>query len=253
MDIKAYIASGILEQYVIGALSEKEMAEVEQMMLQYDEVKKEVEAIEAGYETLTRAYAAKAPVSEEEILNYVRKIPGNTAIPSESKLSKWWPLLPVFGLGILTVSFYFSLDQTKQELEKANKKYAVQNKVCAETSRENVLLKERLFYIISPESRVVLLKGTDLAKNAYATVVVNKDQSNIYLASNGLPAPPSGKQYQLWALKDGNPIDMGVFDVSNSELIEKPGIPGAQAYAITLEKTGGSPKPTLEQMYVMGS
>ena len=40
MDIKAYIASGILEQYVIGALSEKEMAEVEQMMLQYDEVKK---------------------------------------------------------------------------------------------------------------------------------------------------------------------------------------------------------------------
>ena len=29
---------------------------------------------------------------------------------------------------------------------------------------------------------------------------------------------------------------MGVFDVSNSELIEKPGIPGAQAYAITLEK-----------------
>ena len=53
-----------------------------------------------------------------------------------------------------------------------------------------------------------------------------------------LPAPPSGKQYQLWAPKTGNPIDMGVFDVSNSELIEKLGIPGAQAYAITPRKTG---------------
>lgn len=253
MDIKAYIASGILEQYVIGALSDKEMAEVEQMMLQYDEVKKEVEAIEADYESLNNAYAVKSSVTEDEILNYVRKNTGNSSISSENKLTKWWPLLPVLGLGILSASFYFSLDHTRHELEKLNKKYTAQKEVCTETSRENELLKERLLFIISPESRVVLLKGTALAKNAYATVVVNKDQPNIYLASNGLPAPPTGKQYQLWALKDGTPIDMGVFDVSNSTLIEKPGIPGAQAYAITLENEGGSPKPTLEQMYVMGS
>lgn len=253
MDIKAYIASGILEQYVIGALSDKEMAEVEQMMLQYDEVKKEVEAIEAGYESLNRAYAAKAPVSENDILNYIQKNKGNSSIPSENKLTKWWLLLPVLGLGILSASFYFSLDHSRQELVKLNKKYAVQKEACAETSRDNELLKERLLFIINPESRVVLLKGTNLAKSAYATVVVNKDQPNIYLASNGLPAPPSGKQYQLWALKDGTPVDMGVFDVSSSDLIEKAGIPGAQAYAITLEKVGGSPKPTLEQMYVMGS
>ena len=60
MDIKAYIASSILEQYVIGALSEKEMAEVEQMMLAIDEVKKVRNHSEAGYETLTRAHTAKA-------------------------------------------------------------------------------------------------------------------------------------------------------------------------------------------------
>lgn len=253
MDIKAYIASGILEQYVIGALTDKEMADVEQMMLQYDEVKREVEAIEAGFESLNKALASKAPVNEEEVLDYIRKNTSPMPSPSAGKFAKWWPVLPVLGLGILTASFYFTLDHTKVDLEKVRKEYAVQKEICTETSRENDLLKERLMFITNPDSKVVILKGTDLAKNAYATVVVKKDQSKIYLASNGLPAPPPGKQYQLWALKDGTPIDMGVFDVSDNALIEKPGIPGAQAYAITLETEGGSAKPTLEQMYVMGS
>jgi anti-sigma-K factor RskA len=30
-------------------------------------------------------------------------------------------------------------------------------------------------------------------------------------------------------------------------------IPRAQAFAITLEKKGGNPTPTMEQMFVMGS
>ena len=73
---------------------------------------------------------------------------------------------------------------------------------------------------------------------------------------DNLPMPPSDKQYQLWALKDGKPIDAGVFDM-------KPGTDGdmhmmpvtiaeADAFAVTLEKKGGSPTPTLTQLYVMG-
>ncbi|MBK8698785.1 MAG: anti-sigma factor [Saprospiraceae bacterium] len=253
MDIKAYIASGILEQYVIGALSDREMAEVELMMQQHEEVKKEIEAIEAGYESLSRAFAQKTPIKEDEVVRYVREKATLKMNPPSSGLSKWWPILPILGLGILSATFYISLDQSKKDLVKSQEKYATLSQNCEEISRENTILKERLLFVTSPESRVVILKGTALSKDAFATVVVNEEQQKIYLASNGLPAPPTGKQYQLWALKDGTPIDMGVFDVSGENLIEKSGIPGAQAYAITLENSGGSPTPTLEQMYVTGS
>ena len=55
MDIKAYIASGILELYVAGALSEKENQEVYELMLKHPEIKQEVLAIESAVVKLTGA------------------------------------------------------------------------------------------------------------------------------------------------------------------------------------------------------
>ena len=69
-----------------------------------------------------------------------------------------------------------------------------------------------------------------------------------------MPDIPSDKQYQLWAIVDGKPIDMGVFDLQLevNELIEIPHIENAQAFAVTLEKRGGVASPTMEAMYVLG-
>jgi hypothetical protein len=57
MDIKSYIASGILELYVAGSLSEAENEAVYQMMQQYPEVSEEVIAIEAAIIKLTAGVA----------------------------------------------------------------------------------------------------------------------------------------------------------------------------------------------------
>lgn len=48
MNKEKYISSGILELYVLDQLSEKERREVEENMVQYDEIRKEVEAIESA-------------------------------------------------------------------------------------------------------------------------------------------------------------------------------------------------------------
>jgi anti-sigma-K factor RskA len=67
-----------------------------------------------------------------------------------------------------------------------------------------------------------------------------------------LPMPPSDKQYQLWALKDGKPYDAGVFDMTGDMHMMPVKIGEADAFAVTLEKKGGSPTPTLTQLYMMG-
>jgi anti-sigma-K factor RskA len=67
-----------------------------------------------------------------------------------------------------------------------------------------------------------------------------------------LPVPPADKQYQLWALKNGKPIDAGVFEMDTEMHMMPVTIADADAFAITLEKKGGSPAPTLSQLYVMG-
>ncbi len=70
-----------------------------------------------------------------------------------------------------------------------------------------------------------------------------------------LPPPPSDKQYQLWVIVDGTPADMGVFEaiLTGNTLQEIPFVENPQAFTVTLEKRGGSPTPTLEEMVVIGN
>ncbi len=91
--------------------------------------------------------------------------------------------------------------------------------------------------------------------NYRANIYWNSTTEIVYLDVKSLPDAPNGKQYQLWALKDGKPIDMGVFNAVDTEkaLLEMGSVPGADAFAVTLEKAGGVPSPTLEEMYVYGT
>ena len=57
MNIKEYISSGILEAYVLGDLSEQEMAEVQKNIAQYPELKAELARVEEVQEKLLMAAA----------------------------------------------------------------------------------------------------------------------------------------------------------------------------------------------------
>jgi anti-sigma-K factor RskA len=93
--------------------------------------------------------------------------------------------------------------------------------------------------------KAAALKSED--DRAYAivywdTVSTSKD---VYLMVNNLPQPTSGKQYQLWALLNGEPIDLGMIEVSQKRLLYRmKNLQNAEAFAITLEPKGGSQRPT---------
>lgn len=107
--------------------------------------------------------------------------------------------------------------------------------------------------IQKPGIRIASLQGTNTAPAAQATVYWDSTTTNVYLVINNLPQPASNKQYQLWALADGKPIDLGVVELRQTPLLIKmKGVQKAQAFAITLEPKGGSLSPTLEAMQVMG-
>lgn len=64
--------------------------------------------------------------------------------------------------------------------------------------------------------------------------------------------PPSGSDYELWALRDGKPASLGVIhaDASGRAIVKLPdtGDPtNLGAFAVSLEKAGGSTSPTAPQ------
>jgi anti-sigma-K factor RskA len=98
---------------------------------------------------------------------------------------------------------------------------------------------------------IVRMPGTPGKQDNMATLYWDTKTKDVYVYASNLQQTPQGKQYQLWALVDGKPVDAGVIGDCNG-VCKMKNIPRAQAFAITLENEGGSKTPTITAMYVYG-
>ncbi|GAA4360988.1 hypothetical protein GCM10023185_27790 [Hymenobacter saemangeumensis] len=117
-------------------------------------------------------------------------------------------------------------------------------------------IREQNQILRSDEFRAVALAGTPAAPTAKARVLYNPATRKVYVDVKNLPALPAGKQYQLWALDKGKPVDAGMLaatTVAGDSLQQMKDIASAQAFAMTVEPEGGSVNPTLSTMTVIGN
>ncbi|WP_373285473.1 anti-sigma factor domain-containing protein [Puia dinghuensis] len=117
----------------------------------------------------------------------------------------------------------------------------------------NKIVEEQKQVVGDPNTLVVNMVGTTVAPKSSANVYWDSASSSVYLVVKNMPKLPSDQQYQLWALIDNQKKDLGVFDATNDKVILKmKNTKKAQAFAITIEKRGGSESPTLEKLQSMG-
>lgn len=105
-----------------------------------------------------------------------------------------------------------------------------------------------------PDSRFIKLKG--IGNSSSMLVAWNPEKKKLWISkkASGLPVNDNQHQYQLWAIRKLKPISLGVFDVRKADSVMESmsSIDRASAFAVTLEPRGGSEKPTLKQMVMMG-
>ncbi|WP_342088927.1 anti-sigma factor [Dyadobacter sp. OTU695] len=106
----------------------------------------------------------------------------------------------------------------------------------------------------SPSYKHIHMAGLPKSPESAVSAFWNTQTNEVLLDVQNLPAAPQGKQYQLWSIVDGKPVDIGMLDkaFTGKVLKMKNTKAGSAAFAITLEKEGGNPTPTMEEMYVMG-
>jgi anti-sigma-K factor RskA len=267
LNIEEYISSGILEAYVLGDVSEQERAEVEDNLRRYPQLRDELERVEAAQESLLMR-AAIQPRHAVKI-NLMRQIEKSTTEGekvAESKVVsiarpgnvKWWQLATAASLSAAVIASYAAFHY-RTELTTAQESLSnliSQNQQIA--SDYNVVnqrldkIEGALKIIESPAYKRVVMKGTDAAKNALASVYWNESTSEVYLSIQELRTLSQDQQFQLWAIVDGKPVDAGVFSLSD-DLIKMKNINNASAFAVTIEPAGGSVSPTLSSMQVVGT
>lgn len=264
MDIKKYIASGILEHYVLGLASEEERKEVETYASAYPEIKTELEAIEVAMEQYAQLQGIDTPPGvDAKINNQIDtlqknkpKDPGNN---NSSSFGGWGMIFLLGGMLLATLWWAFSNDQkfaveAGKVLDLTTQLETLQAD-CDETSQENEALKNKIRILQDPDNQLIRLEsGQEKYPDVLASVFFNKATQKSYLRPNALPDIPANRVLQLWAIVDGTPTDMGLVEVTvgSDDLIEIPFIENAAAFAITVE-TGRNAAPNLDELVVIGN
>lgn len=286
-EVKAYIESGILELYVLGQLSAQEQTEVEAMASKHPEVKQEIEAIEIAMEQYALQNAIKPsaglgdkifekialpenlekaePIVKEVIKPVVKEavvIPLNTA-PYESKI-KTLRIALVACVALLVVSVialynaHNQLGSAKDQIAELNLNNEKFTSTVNFMKQSNADLQKIIDMANDPDWKTVKLAGTAMDPKAKMTVYWHAKGKHVMVDNSKMDLPVNDQQhqYQLWAIVNGKPVDLGVFDVkadSTHILVNMKETGSAAAFAVTLEKRGGSVNPTMNQMVVVGN
>ena len=268
-DLKTYLESGILELYVLGDLSSEEIREVENTIAQHPEVKAEVEAIETALQAYALSNAIQpSEVVRKRILNSMEASGSNEGsvvhLQKTGSASNFYKYAFAASVALLLVSVILLINLNNM-LKESNTQLAVMQSENQQYSNRVNFMNQELedskkfleIYQQPAAYKLVSLKGTPKAPAASLTVAFSpaKEEVMIDLSSLKMPSNDEDHQYQLWALVDGKPVDLGVFDSTDdrSGMKRMKSVKGAQAFAVTLEPKGGSVNPTMEQMMAMGN
>ena len=252
MNIQEYIASGIIESYVLGLASPEERVEFEQNCALYPELVIARTDFEMALEQQALSASTKPPAFIKEKL--LKEINGGAKVipmkPAYRQLSNTWKYVAAAAILLLAGSITWNISQMNQ-----NKGLAAN----LEKANENImgLVAEIGKLQQNPNIKMASLKGMEASPQSFATVYWDTASHDVFLLANNLPAPPSDKQYQLWALLDGKPVDLGMmeYDIRQKKLLVRmKNVGNALAFAITLEKMD-RPDPSKPggTMYVMGN
>lgn len=255
MNIEDYISTGIVEAYVLGTASPAQREEFENHLNNYPELRRELELVEGTVEEFAqRASISPSPDLKARILGQIDEENVNAISPTRQP--RWAFAASIafaFIMSSLTLYYYSQWKTTSSSLADL---VAQSGRIANDYNAVNQKLDkiQNDFEIIESVAFTrVVMKGTENAPEAMASVYWNQRSQEVYLSIQNLKELNQTNQFQLWAIVDGKPVDVGVFDKIDSGLIAMKSVAGATAFAITIERRGGVSSPTLEAMQVLGT
>ena len=261
MDTKEYIASGVLELYVFGQLTAAEQREVEALCSQHPDVQTELDAIQASVNGYASAHRKNpAPELRTKILDELdlKDSFEPKVIPMQPWNSYRWLAAASVALFIASLGaniyFYNNYKQVSTQLADLQSKNSVLADNNIHLTKQVNNITNDLTVIANPSNVKIELNGLPLSPTSKALIYWDKERKQTYIDRTSLPALAEAKQYQLWAIVDGKPVDLGMLPTDRQEalLLRMKDISAPQAFAITIEPKGGSINPTMDQMVVLG-
>ena len=259
MEVSDYIESGILELYVFGTLSESETEDVAKMAEKHPEIQEEIISIEKAVISLSYSMAPYLSASNYDRIreSLIEKHGKVVEMKPQNNIMSYigWTAVVLLLVGIGWQ--YTQLDSAKNQIASVETQNDTLSKQLNLVKLNQTQTQSMLAVVRDQNNTVVALGGQAVSPESKAKVYWNQATQSVYVDAAGLPEPPEGFVYQVWALKLNplTPTSIGLLDNfkgNESRLFAVSNATEAEAFGITLEPAGGSVSPTLEQLYTLG-
>lgn len=252
MDINNYIASGIIEMYVMGICSAEEEAEMELLRTRYPQLNEAILQFEMAFEKNALQHSSETGTEiDTKILQSLNALqtPVFEMNSKQQRINSINWLKPVAAAAILLLAASSVLNYTLYK--KTNSQQialnAVQESKSSLPASDYAILK-------NPRITPVAMYGVASHSICRCTMFWDKKTGKIYIMIHHLVPTGTERKYQLWAMVNDKPVNVGMIDDSiRDRFIELKNVPeGATAFSVTLENAGGSATPTVEETYLYG-
>ena len=164
-------------------------------------------------------------------------VPQRRTLTARAPWTRWVAaaaLLLALGLGGWNVLLHQQLTRQQAQIEQQQ----------AELVRTQAVLQA-----LGGAERAWTMRGVpEHAPNATSLLALNPSERQTILLVRGFPLLPAGQTYQVWVIRNGQPVSVGTFAPSSPEseytLVIPSDLGGVTQAAITIEPTGGSLSPT---------
>ncbi len=252
MDRNSIKDTGILEQYLLGELSEDQQIEVENILREDAELRAYFNKIENDFESMAFENAITPPSHiKNNIFDTIQNqsVTQPDSIQVKNQRSTYLAIAASLAVLFMIGSgwLYTQWQQSKNDMQ------LVQNETNDLKERiivlEQNLNKTNGWYqaINNPNTLKLVLNGNQVSPASSAITYVNHKEKTILLNPQGLATLDSEHTYQMWADVEGEMIDMGVIS-AGQEMIAMKYIDHAESINITIEPAGGNDHPTVERL-----
>lgn len=246
--------------YALGALSPDEAARYEAFLATSPEAQREVAEMRdvAALLALGQGEAAPSPdlrarvmarVSQSKVAPIGRAAetaPVRTRVPP----LYWGALAASF---LLAAVYAWSLGGMRRDVASLRQSIATSEATLAERQRELDSREATLNSILEPGVKLYQLTASGDPEPG-VQLFWDQQRNTAIINTYRLKPVPSGREYQLWFIKDGKPVPSVTFkpDAGGRARIEKIPVPagGLSAAAVTVEPSGGSQQPTTKPILV---
>ena len=218
MNLQEIRVSGLLEQYVIGALNTEERELVAKTIAEYPQLKQDISLIGEVLQAYHNLAAIPPPAElKEQVLAAYKDVSPNrpsrvigsgTHAPAQKKNSKsatttqlqWAPIAAALAavFAIAGISLFFvdraTIKGYKNEITQLKSSISSKDDQIKSISAD----RDSLSVLSDPNNEWSSLKPNYRFPDAQAYVIKNKANNRTYAKVNNLPVLPEGRSHQLW-------------------------------------------------------